>query len=134
MLKELNINNIDDNFFMKYEQKYFDSILNKISFTEGEINSLETNGRARKKYEIVKMILARFGIKMMVESKRRLVDSKRQSIRTYKIIYDINVCNLIYCKIFNNNSDYSSNFVKYITCFSEYDKFIKKKIILKKLF
>ena len=103
-----------DNFFLKYEQKYFEDKINQIDFTEGEINSLGTHGRAKNKYEIVKMVLSRFGIKVSVESKQKCIKGLRKSFRTYKFFYDTNLWNILYCKTIYHRSHYSDEFVEYL--------------------
>ncbi len=126
---------MNDNYFLKYEQKYFEDKIDKINFTEGEINSLKTNGRAKNKYEIIKIVLSRFGIRASVESKQKYIEgSKRKSIRTYKIFYDVSIWSILHCKTIHCRAHYSDDFIEYVKCFVKYDKFIKKKTILKKLF
>lgn len=128
-------NNESIDKYLKYEQKYFEDKIDQINFTEGEINSLETHGRAKDKYEIVKMILSRFGIKIVIESRRvQISKDVRKRLRIYKIYYDCDIHDILHCKTKNDHKLYSNGLITYITNFKKFNHLLKNNAPSKKLF
>jgi hypothetical protein len=117
------------NHYLIYGHEYFEDKIDQIEFTSDEINSLETFGRAKDKYEIVKMILSRFGIKVGVESTQvRIGNNMKKYIKKYKILYDIDLWSVLCCKIQRNMKSYQVKFIEYVTIFSRFDNLLNDKI------
>jgi hypothetical protein len=52
-----------------------------IEFTKAEITSLKINGKAIDIYEIIKVVLARFGVKLSAYSRKKQINGLRKMIR-----------------------------------------------------
>lgn len=121
----------------EYDEEEFEAKLKNINISDCELNSLEINPKTKKKkYDIIKIILSKFGIILKAPSKQIYIDGQRKRVKTYTMWYDPNIYNIIYCKIHNNKDDYQDDFVNYIRNFIKYKCYIKEKqvIMTKKLF
>jgi hypothetical protein len=110
-----------------YDQNDFDERIKNIVFTKGEINSLKIHGKATNKYEIIKVVLSRFGIHMEIQRQRPRINKIRVNTRKYVTSYDINILNILYCKTQGNELMYTKDFMNHIKSFVEYEKNVIKK-------
>ncbi len=108
---------LDCKFFINTKQYNLDldAKITNLDITDAEIKSLNTEGKAEDKYEIVKMVLRRFGINLNAVQNRKQIKGLRTYFRCgYEISYDDDINKMIYCKIINETNNYDDEFVKFI--------------------
>jgi hypothetical protein len=115
----------------QYDKNDFENRIRGIMFTKGEIYSLKINGKASDKYEIIKVVLSRFGVKLSAPSKQIYVNKKRERVRVYQINYDSKLCNILKCRSLFMQNKYIFNYTEYIKQYHKYDTMMvkSKKII-----
>ena len=101
-----------------YENNDFDERTRDIVFNRSEINSLGTRGKAGNKYEIIKMVLARFGISLKRIRKSIRID-KKYEIKCVERIY-----NLVKCSVLKYHNEYDALFVKFLQKYNKYYGFV----------
>lgn len=86
--------------------------------------SLNTRGRAKNRYQIIKSILARFGITVSLSVKDNFVKKKRIKEKFVNVQRDKKIYEIIYCLIHSDHNKYEKSFVDVIKYFSKYHDYL----------
>jgi hypothetical protein len=116
------------NVAKEYDKYDFEKRMEKIKFNKGEIQSLGTRGKAIDNYEIIKMVLSRFGISLNAQLKKKQINGVRKKIiDKYKLCYDKSIYNIIYC-IASQKNNYQHKFASFIEKYNEHYDLLKEHI------
>ena len=139
----------------KFDNDDFENRINSIEFTKGEINSLKSRGKLKQKYDMVKVVLSRFGIQLKVCFERKRISGKQVKIKSgYELNYCGDIFDIIKCKIHGcehkpehksehksehktehkreRECKYDPNFVTFVKRYKKYDSLLSNKY--KKIF
>jgi hypothetical protein len=113
----------------------FETNISEIVFTKQETNSIKSLGKAKKPYQIIKMVLNRFGIDLIIKYKTVKKGKYMVNQKKYEIMYNEDVMNIVFCKTHNQNKKYNSSFVEIIKTYDKNKlKLVEHKVPIKKIF
>lgn len=106
----------------EYDKQDFEDRIDKIVFSKGEINSLASRGKLKKKYDIVKVVLAKFGIGLRVRFVRKRINGKTKQLKSkYELFSQDDIYNTINCILHDNSHKYDKRFFDYVKKHKRYD-------------
>ena len=111
-----------------YEKEQFDDMLKNIDITDDDVKASKTRGKVTKddKYDVIQMVLSRFGIKLT--AKQKTVDDgkkygKRKKIKLtigYDFHYVNDVYEIVFCKVYFKKNKYENKFIQFLNNFDTY--------------
>jgi hypothetical protein len=123
----IDFSNHDVNKIIYYDKNTFDNALEKINISREEIGALKTRGKANDKYNVLKIALSRFGIKLSKKHKNvRINGTKANDIVGYDLQYTKDVFVILRCKMHFEKKKFDKKFALFVDNFKTYDDCLDK--------
>lgn len=119
--------NVDKVIYFKKDA--FEEMLKEINFSDEDVKALKTRGKANDKYNILKIVMSRFGIKLTKKYEKIRIKKTKASKKVligYNVNYIKEIYDVLRCRIHYEKKKFSKNFLAFIGKFKTYDDYLDK--------
>lgn len=110
-----------------YKANVFEDAIENINITKEEIQSLKTRGKADDKYNILKIVMSRFGIKLTKKYENVSKKGTKSNVLIgYNIQYGKDIYDILRCKIHFEKKKFDKKFGLFVDNFKTYDDYLDK--------
>lgn len=107
-----------------YTTIFFNNCIEFLEINDATILALNTRGKMKDKYYILKTVLARYGIIVSKFAKDKYINGNRTTESFVKLCRNKVIYEIIYCLTHNNTDDYDATFMDMIKYYDKYQKYI----------